>query len=317
MKTIVNKLRFALLLGFVAIGMTVLAQEIDNIEKMSISTQMFLDELSGKYSFDRPQTPQKSGGNLIEDPDLPEHGRHIAHSETQNGIEYISAYIFFTNDDDVSALESLGVLVENIFTNDLMTALIPVDRIQDVAAIDGVKKIEVATIMDLTTDNARQTTNDDDVLTLSNDAVAAGLEHQYDGSGVILGIIDTGIDFQHIAFKDKNGNSRIKGVYCCTESNTPDYNWTGSGTLPTTDNDAKDHGSHTSAIAGGSSIIVNGTNITVTDDHVNATYGGMAPGADLYLAGIGTLYNTRISNAFRAMANYATAQNKPLVVSNS
>ena len=121
MKTIVNKLRFALLLSFVAIGLTVLAQEIANIEKMSISTQMFLDELAGKYNFDRPQKPIKSSvGNLIEDPDIREHGRHIARSETLNGIEYISAFIFVTTDDDVTAIQSLGVLIENRFTKSRM-----------------------------------------------------------------------------------------------------------------------------------------------------------------------------------------------------
>jgi hypothetical protein len=317
MKTIVNKLRFALLLSFVAIGLTVLAQEIANIEKMSISTQMFLDELAGKYNFDRPQSSIKSSDGSIIDSSIRQHGRHIAHSENINGQDYISSFIFVSKNDDISIIESLGVIIENCFSDTLVTALIPVDKIQDLAAFDGVKRIEVATIMETTTDNARQTTNADDVLTLSNDAVLAGLQQQYDGSGVILGIIDIGIDFQHIAFKDKNGNSRVKGVYCCTTSDTPDYNWSGSGTLPTTDNSAKDHGSHTSAIAGGSSVIVNGTNITVTDDHANATYGGMAPGADLYLAGINTLYTTRITNALNEMVTYADEQNKPLVVSNS
>ena len=43
MKTIVNTLRLSLLLGFMAIGMTVWSQ-IPHVEKMSISTQMFLDE---------------------------------------------------------------------------------------------------------------------------------------------------------------------------------------------------------------------------------------------------------------------------------
>ena len=54
MKTIVNKIRFALLLGFMAIGLTALAQSIPNAEKMSISTLMFLDEMAGRISFDEP-----------------------------------------------------------------------------------------------------------------------------------------------------------------------------------------------------------------------------------------------------------------------
>ena len=155
MKTIVNKLRFALLLSFVAIGLTVLAQEIANIEKMSISTQMFLDELAGKYNFDRPQSSIKSSDGSIVDSSIRQHGRHIAHSENINGQDYISSFIFVSKNDDISIIESLGVIIENCFSDTLVTALIPVDKIQDLAAFDGVKRIEVATIMETATDNAR------------------------------------------------------------------------------------------------------------------------------------------------------------------
>ena len=62
---------------------------------------------------------------------------------------------------------------------------------------------------------------------------------------------------------------------------------------------------------------MNGNNVTVTDDHANATLGGMAPGADLFLAGVGVLYNTRTSYALKKIADYATSQNKPVVVNNS
>ena len=317
MKTIVNKKRLVLLLGFMAVSMTMWSQ-IPNIEKMSISTQMFLDELSSKGSFDSPETPplRESDGSIV-GPEIRVHGRHIARPDTIDGKVYVSAFIRVSSEDDINLLKSMGVEIGSRFEKGLLiTSLIPVDKIEDVAAIDGVKNIEVAIIMEADTDNARQTTNVDDVLTLSNDALTAGLDHKYDGSGVILGIIDTGIDFQHKAFQDKNGNTRIKGLYCYSGSSVV-ADWTGSGTLPTTDKTSGDHGSHTSSIAGGSSVIINGTNVTVTDDPSEATYGGMAPNADLYLAGVGTLYTTRIVEAFQRMANYADAQNKPLVVSNS
>ena len=315
MKTIVNKLRFALLLGFVAIGMTVLAQNIENIEKMSISTQMFLNEIENGVSLDK--TPMLRGNGLVLTPKEKnrKHQRPIAKPDTIKGEVFISAFIRVVNDNDINDLEALGVQIDCKFDNGLLTALIPVDKIHEVAALDGVKKISVATLMQPSTDKARQTTNADDVLAYSNDAINAGLTHRYDGSGIILGIIDLGIDFQHPAFKDKNGNSRIKGVYCYDGSTT--INWSGSGTIPTTDNNTEDHGTHTSSIAGGSSVIVSGTNVTVTDDHANATYGGMAPGADLYLAGTRDLEDTRIAAAMQAMYNYATAQGKPLVVNNS
>ena len=62
---------------------------------------------------------------------------------------------------------------------------------------------------------------------------------------------------------------------------------------------------------------VNGSTVTVTDDHANASYGGMAPGADLYLAGINNLSDTYMSNAIKKICDYADGQNKPVVVSNS
>ena len=43
----------------------------------------------------------------------------------------------------------------------------------------------------------------------------------------------------------------------------------------------------------------------------------MAPGADLYLAGIRNLYDTGLSTALQKMVAYAKDQGKPLVVSNS
>lgn len=315
MKTIVNKLRFALLLGFMAMSMTAWSQGVPYINKMSITTQLFLEEMAGNVSFDTetPTPPIK-----FTNPDmmpLPKPRRPIASPDTIEGKVYIASTVRITNESDLAELESKGVIIQCKFDKGLVTTLIPVDKFEEVAAIEGVKRINVSALLQPLTNLSRQASNVDDVLTLSADAQSAGLTQIYDGSGVILGVIDDGIDFQHGAFKDKNGNSRIKGAYCYNGSSVT-ADWTGSGTLPTTDDSNEDHGTHTSTIAGGSSVIVSGTNVTVTDNHANATYGGMAPGADLYLAGT-QLATTYVLNAFQKMSNYADAQNKPLVVSNS
>lgn len=314
MKKIVNTLRFALLMGFLAISITTWSQARANIEKMSISTQMFLDELAGRITFDESPAPPAR----LTTPgarQLPEPYRPIADPDTIDGKVYISAIVRVVDNSVISELEALGVQIQCQFNNGLLTTNLPIDAIEQIAALEGVIKIDVSTVMKPLTNLARTATNVDDVLTLSNDALNAGLLQQYDGTGVILGIIDSGIDFRHIAFKDENGNSRVKGAYCYNGTQVT-ADWTGSGTLPTTDNSSSDHGTHTSSIAGGSSVIVSGTNVTVTSNHANATYGGMAPGADLFLAGT-RLNIAHCLNAFQKMCTYANQQGKPLVISNS
>ena len=315
MKNIVNKLRFALLVGLMAMSVTAWSQAVPYINKMSITTQMFLDEMAGRLTFDEETTVPKFQGPGTNAPMLRTE-RPIASPDTIDGKVYISAIIRVNDiNSDVSALEDLGVITQCKFDKGIVTTLIPIDKLNDVAALDGVKRINVASVMRSSTNLARTASNVDDLLTLSNDARNAGLLNVYDGSGIVLAIIDDGVDFQHGAFKDANGNSRIVGAYCYNGSSVT-ADWSGSGTLPTTDDSSEDHGTHTSTTAGGSSVKVSGTTVTVVSDHSQATYGGMAPGADLYLCGT-QLYDTHILNSFQRICDYADAQGKPVVVSNS
>lgn len=280
--------------------------------KLSISTQMFLDELQDDLTYDNTSCYR------LNSPGQPQMlaavDRPYVLPDTINGKAYISSFVYVTTEDDIRLMEMLGVIVETRFQNGLLTAMLPVDRIHEVAAIEGVKRIEVSQVMQPATDEARKATNVDDVLSYSAGALAAGLPKGYDGRGVILGVIDRGIDYEHIAFKDKNGKPRFKRAYVY---NGQAINYYGTGPLPKDGVTNTDHGSHTSAIAGGSSVIVDGMDITVTDDHVNATYGGMAPGSELFLCGINGMGAAQIANAFHRMCSYADSVGKPLVVSNS
>ena len=300
------------------------AQELN---KLSISTQMFLDEQEGRISFDTPAQITKAPS--LAAPNTPlriaKWDRPIVSPVNKAGRDYISAFVRVTDRSAVSELESLGVEIQCEFSNGtLYTTLIPIDKIRSVAKVARVTHIDVAKKLRPMTNAARQGTNVDDVLTYSASARAAGLPNAYDGTGVLVGVIDTGIDFQHKAFKDKNGNSRIKRAYVVSTSG---YSYSakeyGDGlsnaittSQPTTDDDEEDHGTHTSSTAGGSSVVLNGSTTTVTDDHANATYGGMAPGASLYLAGC-DLSETYVANSFQKICNYADSKGLPVVVSNS
>ena len=317
--------RICILLIMAASTMMSFAQD-DVSKKLSVTTQMFLDEMKGNITFSMPDVPSRrkapgSTGNTTGKSHGKKHGRIIAAPDTINGKVYISAFIRLDDNTSVSDLEELGVEVQCKFQNGLVTANIPVYKINDVAGISRVKKISVARLMTPFTNKVREASNVDDALTLSTDAIRAGLSNKYDGSGVLLGVIDTGIDFQHKAFKDKDGNTRIKRAYVYTGSGSAKEYGDGTSnaitsTAPTTDDSSEDHGTHTSSTAGGSSVIISGSTTTVTDDHANATYGGMAPGADLYLAGC-DLSDTYLANSFQKICNYADSKGMPVVVSNS
>ena len=300
---------------FVASGAMLFAQE--NNEKFSMTTQMFLNELKTKA--EQPKSgPRHAPMQNPQHDNMRQRVRPlIASPDTIAGVAYISCFIHLKDAGSLNEVQSLGVIVEETFdAQDFVTALVPVSQIEALADIDNVTKIKVARQMRPLTDVARQKTNVDDVLTQSADAINAGLTSKFDGTGVVLGIIDTGIDFQHIAFKDKDGNSRIKKAYVYNGSSAREYS-TITSSSPTTDDKYEDHGTHTATTAGGSSVTVSGSTVTVTDNHASATYGGMAPGTDLYLAGIKDLNDTYTVNALKKMVTYADSQGKPLVVSNS
>lgn len=289
------------------------AQDVN--EKYSLTTKMFLQELKEKAHPSMSKPRRALPPKITADTERFAKRNHlIASPDTVGSVAYISCFIYLKDPSDLSEVSSLGVTVEQTFNGlSFVTAQVPVNQMERLAQIDNVTLIKVAQEMLSTTDVARQKTNADDLLTMSGDAVSRGVISKYDGTGVVLGIIDMGIDFQHIAFKDKNGNSRIKRAYVQTSTTGTEYT---SVSGLTTDDNTNDHGTHTASTAGGSSVIMSGSTVTVTDNHANATYGGMAPGADLYLAGV-KLKDTYIINALTKMVQYANAQNKPLVVSNS
>ncbi len=303
-----------------ALAILVLMIAQADTSKMSISTQIFLDRVNGKIDAESEKSSQRAraraAGLKVSD-EVTKYDQFVAKPDTIDGKVYMSAFVRVTDASAVSQLESLGVEIQSRFKNGtLLTALIPIEKIEAVSEIASVNRVNAATMMRPTTHVARQLTNVDDVLTQSADAISAGLPSAFDGSGVLLGVIDTGIDFNHIAFKDASGSSRIKQAYVYNGSSATTYS--GSQITSTlTDDKTEDHGTHTSSTAGGSSVKVSGTTVTVTEDHANATYGGMAPGANLYLAGINGLSNTYLTNAVNNIVNYADANNMPVVVSNS
>ena len=267
-------------------------------EKLSASTQLLIAERDGLISLDM----KIIGPRKISRPPLLRTQpveRLIAKPERINGVDMVPAFIHI-DPKNTSVIERMGVVIQERF-NGFVTALVPVDEIEKIAEVGAVKEVNVARVVQHKTNMARYYTHTDDVINFSSDAIAAGLPQAFRGSGVVVGVIDGGIDFQHQMFKDANGNSRIKRAYKATAYSLTNV----TNSSPTTDDSSDSHGTHTSTTAVGSEITVNGT-----------VFGGMAPESNIVLIGLGQyMYNTHIANGIKYIFDYADSQNMPAVCS--
>ncbi len=227
-----------------------------------------------------------------------------------NGVETMDCFILL-NGKSTAQLKALGVTITGEF-DDVVTALVPINKVEQVANLDIVKQIAIAQIAQAYTDQAKNVTK----AYQAWNGTSNGLPQNYRGTGVVIGVIDTGMDFNHRFFYDSSGNTRVKAVYLpnATSANGGTAPQVGTTTLSgyhyttpaqiaalTTDYNAESHGTHTTGCAGGSQV---------------GNYAGMAPDCDLVMCGLGdNLSQTAIVNSAKYIANYAKSVGKPCVIS--
>lgn len=146
---------------------------------------------------------------------------------------------------------------------------------------------------------------------------AAPLAQAYTGNGIVMGIIDTGIDFNHPDFKDGWGNSRIKFLWdqvASAGSSTPspfNYGIEWTDTQINANQCAHNpvpyfgHGTHVAGIAAGNGL-------------ANGTHEGCAPNTDLVVVALDFNKAGPITaDAVQYIFNKATLLGKPCVINAS
>jgi subtilisin family serine protease len=224
---------------------------------------------------------------------------------------YVNAFILLNDNANLDVLKANGVIINTILPN-IITAQVPVDNIENIAMLPDVKNLQIGIPVHRKMDKARIVTNVNLVQAGTN------LSKPYLGKNVVIGIIDSGIEYGHINFFDSTGTVlRIKRVW--------DQNITGTapsgfnyGTEYTTqnailaaryDNQTETHGTHVTGIAAGS------------DKNNNNIYYGVATNADIAMVSYNlndqTTDNVSISDGISYLYNYATSVNEPCVVNMS
>ena len=163
-------------------------------------------------------------------------------------------------------VEAMGGKAKTV-ADQMLSITVPASGIHRLADMDEVLRIYGPKKSSLCNDSAKVSTG------VSQIHAGTGLDTPFKGQGVLIGIVDNGFQYNHPAFKDANGNSRIAKIWRqYVENEQPTSNITLKN-----DGLKDDHGTHVAGIAAGSEITVGSGTSAVN-------LGGMAPEATLLLA---------------------------------
>lgn len=252
-------------------------------------------------------------------------------AQQQRGFFFVNCEANADAQQVAHALQTAGAAVR-VVRGDLILLDAPYSKLEALASVNGVRKIDVSPRVSKKTDYSRKATQAAEVIS----GTGSNLPQAYTGKGVTVGIFDAGFDFTHPMFKDKDGNLRIKGVY---EAGNTAFGgdsvrigeWTLTGSAYSKADDILDtlkvkdtagsHGSHCISIAAGSTSDVNGI--------TGQPLGGMAPEADILICTVNATEDFytdmqdqgldanayALGESFEYMMDQAKKMKQPLVVS--
>lgn len=243
---------------------------------------------------------------------LSAHSRIELDSRRSEGVanRLTNAFVVVDGPQTIARLKAMGVTV-NAVAGNVATVQVPTSSLHGLTAVPGISGMEIAHRMTFANDSARYYSN---VTPAHTGEVWNG---PYTGKGVIVGVIDTGVDYNHINFKDQYGDSRVIAAYMPgDESSTSPvvdgYTLPGSHYCTpqaiaalTTDNEKQSHGTHTMGTAAGSC-------------RSNAMH-GVAPDASLVVCAMpdSLLTDVNIANSISYIFDVADRMGMPAVINMS
>ena len=225
---------------------------------------------------------------------------HQRASVLRSADENIHAIVRLCDEADLDRLAADYGVAFNVVTGNLATAVIPMSALVDFAEDPDVENVDAGNSVKAMTDLAREYSH--------VDALHVGLPdfpRSFTGKGVLIGVIDTGFDFMHPAFRDAGGNSRIIHVWDQSGRNGNTSSM-GYGVVFDTpelirsaahDVSRDTHGSHVAASAASSADV----------------YKGMAPESDIVVVATDKS-ESGIIDALAYLLDYAEKEKKPMAI---
>lgn len=230
---------------------------------------------------------------------------------------HITGLMKLADGASAAELEAEGVNVVRMRGNIALVSM-PIEEVERIASLKQVKTLQLSRKILPKMDKVREAMGVDKIHS-GND-----LPQAYTGKGVIVGVVDQGLDPNHINFRNSDGTSRINQlthIYVNSASNNgynvDMYTSENIGEF-TTDYADTFHGSHTLGIMAGAYrdtlTVAKGTSIT--DARIESDYNpfyGSAYEADI-AASCGDLNDMLIALGVEGILDYAYNTNKPAVI---
>lgn len=253
----------------------------------------------------------------------PNHGATLSPMSTSTpeaGLTSIPAFVVLEPEGSAYMLEDLGLTVVTDL-DDIVIVDLPLARAEEISELPWVRQLDFGGVSTPMLNFAREQGN---VNTVQSGFSYNGKTMSFDGSGVVCGMMDIGLDPNHINFKNDAGDIRIQRLWWMNSNNGSSQIYT-PATIPSfsTDNSDESHATHVAGIIGGSykgdayfySLSTpdgtSGANNLTTPGSM--PYYGVATGADLAFA-VGTLYNANVTTGVSNIIEYAKSIGKPVVV---
>jgi subtilisin family serine protease len=206
-------------------------------------------------------------------------------------------------------LETIPGLVVGSVRGSIATARLPLSSLAGLSRSTGIKRIEASRIQYPTLDIAVPGGNVDQVW--------AGAP-AYTGEGVLVGVIDSGIDWTHDDFKNNDGTTRIKAIWDLYGTGTPpsgfgygaEYSEAQINAGTVAERDYSGHGTHVTGIAAGNGRASGGV------------YKGVAYEADILFAkpyddSAGGFAGDKVIDAINYLVDKAESLGQPIAINMS